>query len=210
MKTIVLNISPRKNGNTAQLLKAAASGAEAAGSETEYINVYDLHFTGCHGCMLCKRKGATRCHCYWKDDLSPLIDRIFAADTLLIGTAIYFGRPTSQYFALLERLHFTALSYDDYSNYFKGHINVGMFVAMNATQDLYDKLYKERFTNYAKELQFLNGEVSLYSCYDTVQVKDYTQYSMGAFDEQMKKAYYESQFPKDLENAYQLGKKLNS
>lgn len=65
-------------------------------------------------------------------------------------------------------------------------------------------------TNYAKELQFLNGEVSLYPCYDTVQVKDYTQYNMGAFDEQMKKAYHESQFPKDLENAYQLGKKLNS
>ena len=49
--------------------------------------------------MLCKKKGAERCHCYWKDDLSAVLDKVFAADTLLIGTPIYFGRPTSQYFA---------------------------------------------------------------------------------------------------------------
>ena len=48
--------------------------------------------------MLCKRKGAQRCRCYWKDDLSPIIDKVFKADVLLIGTAIYLGRPTSRYF----------------------------------------------------------------------------------------------------------------
>lgn len=118
MKALVLNASPRKTGNTAKLLKSAADGARDVGAEVEYINLYELIFTGCRGCMLCKRKGVERCHCYWKDDLSPIIDKIFHADVLLIGTAIYLGRPTSRYFELLERLHFCSLSYDDYSNYF--------------------------------------------------------------------------------------------
>ena len=42
-KVIVLNASPRKNWNTAQLLKEAQRGAQAAGAETEYIDLYDLH-----------------------------------------------------------------------------------------------------------------------------------------------------------------------
>lgn len=51
MKTIILNASPRKNWNTAQLLKSAAKGAESAGAEVEYIDLYDLNFTGCRSCM---------------------------------------------------------------------------------------------------------------------------------------------------------------
>ena len=148
MKVMALNASPRKAGNTAKLLKSAADGARDAGAVVEYINLYDLTFTGCRGCMLCKRKGVERCHCYWKDDLSPIIDKIFHADVLLIGTAIYLGRPTSRYFELLERLHFCSLSYDDYSNYFNGKVNVGLFVSMNATKEFYDRLYNTETSNF--------------------------------------------------------------
>ena len=61
MKAIVLNASPRKNWNTAQLLKAAQKGAEDAGAETEYIDLYDLSFTGCRSCLLCKRQIKREC-----------------------------------------------------------------------------------------------------------------------------------------------------
>ena len=210
MKAIVINASPRKTWNTAKLLKSAAEGAKSAGAEVEYINLYDLNFTGCRGCMLCKRKGVERCHCYWKDDLSPVIDKIFHADVLLIGTAIYLGRPTSRYFELLERLHFCSLSYDDYRNYFTGKVNVGMFVSMNATKEFYDNLYKKSFEGYAKELEMLNGEVCLYLCYDTLQVSDYSKFNMGSFDEAKKKLSHEKNFPVDLKNAYQIGQKLSS
>lgn len=209
MKTIILNASPRKTWNTAKLLKSAAKGAKDAGAEVEYIDLYDLTFTGCRGCLLCKRKGVERCHCYWKDDLSPIIDKIFHANTLLIGTAIYLGRPTSRYFELIERLHFCSLSYDDYSNYFTGKVNVGMFVSMNASKEFYDRLYKEKFEGYAKELEMLNGEVELYPCFDTLQVLDYSKFNMGSFDETKKKEVHEKNFPNDLENAYQMGKKLS-
>ena len=208
MQTLVLNASPRKAWNTAKLLKSAAEGAKSAGSEVEYIDLYDLNFTGCRSCMLCKRKGAQRCHCYWKDDLSPIIDKIFRADVLLIGTAIYLGRPTSRYFEVLERLHFCSLSYDDYSNYFTGRVNVGLFVSMNASKEFYDKLYKDAFEGYARELQMLNGEVCLCPCHDTLQVADYSKYNMAGFDAERKKLSREKNFPRDLENAYQIGQRL--
>ncbi len=208
LQTLVLNASPRKAWNTAKLLKSAAEGAKSAGSEVEYIDLYDLNFTGCRSCMLCKRKGAQRCHCYWKDDLSPIIDKIFRADVLLIGTAIYLGRPTSRYFEVLERLHFCSLSYDDYSNYFTGRVNVGLFVSMNASKEFYDKLYKDAFEGYARELQMLNGEVCLCPCHDTLQVADYSKYNMAGFDAERKKLSREKNFPRDLENAYQIGQRL--
>lgn len=157
-KTLVLNASPRKAWNTAKLLKPAAEGARITGSEVEYIDLCDLSFTDCRSCMLCKRKGAERCRCYWKDDLSPIFDKIFHADVLLIGTAIYLGRPTSRYFEAMERLQFCALSYDDYSSYFTGKVNVGLFVSMNASKEFYDRLYKDAFEGYARELEMLNGK----------------------------------------------------
>lgn len=208
MKTIVLNASPRKDWNTAQLLKAAMTGAESVGAETEYFNLYDLNFAGCRSCLLCKRKGAERCRCYWKDDLSPIIDKVFSAHALFIGTPIYLGRPTSQYFAFMERLHFCALSYDDYSNYFHGKVNVGMFLTMNATKEFYDKLYKEKFEAYASEFKALNGEVCLYPAYNTLQVVDYAKFDMSRFSEEEKKKTHDTCFPLDLENAYHLGARL--
>ena len=47
MKTIILNGSPRKNWNTAQALQSVQKGAESVGAETEYIDLYDLTYTGC-------------------------------------------------------------------------------------------------------------------------------------------------------------------
>ena len=106
-----MNGSPRKNWNTAMMLKEARKGAESVGADTEYIDLFDLSFTGCRACLACKRKEAERCKCFWKDDLSPVIDRIFAADALIIGSPVYLGDITSQVHALIERLHFCVLRY---------------------------------------------------------------------------------------------------
>lgn len=208
-KAIVLNASPRKNWNTAQILKSAAEGAKSAGSEVEYIDLYDLDFTGCRGCMLCKRKGAERCRCYWKDDLTGVISQVYGADTLQIGTPVYFGRPTSRFFAFLERLHFPALSYDDYSNYFTGKVNVGLFVTMNVTREMYEQAYSRTFETYAKEFGFLNGETALYPVCNTLQVSDYSKFSMGGFSEMEKQQSRQVCFPVDLKKAFDLGAQLS-
>ena len=208
MKAIILNASPRKNWNTAQLLKAAQSGAEEAGAETEYIDLYDLNFTGCRSCLLCKRKDGERCKCFWKDDLSPLLNRVFAADVLLIGSPIYLGDTTSQFHAFVERMHFCTLSYDDYRNYFTGRVNAGVIFTMNAPQIYYQTHYKRKLAEQADAFHSLNGEVQVLASCDTLQVKDYSKFSMAGFDEAHKKAHHDKQFPLDLEKARRMGKEL--
>ena len=208
MKTIILNGSPRKNWNTAMMLKEAQKGAESAGAETEYFDLFDLTYTGCRSCLACKRKGAERCKCCWKDDRSPLIDRIFAADALIIGSPIYLGDITSRVHGLIERLHFCALSYDDYSNYFKGRVNVGIILTMNAPAAYYDLAYRNKAKDIAQSFEGLNGSVEVYACCDTLQVKDYSKYNMASFSEEHKRAVRKEQFPKDLEKAFQMGARL--
>ena len=51
MKTIIINASPRKNWNTAKLLKEAQKGAESVGAEVECVDLYDLDFKGCRSCL---------------------------------------------------------------------------------------------------------------------------------------------------------------
>lgn len=209
MKAIILNGSPRKNWNTALMLKEAQKGAESVGAETEYIDLYDLTYTGCRSCMACKRKGAERCKCFWKDDLSPVIDRVFAADALIIGSPIYLGDITSQVHALIERLHFCALSYDDYSNYFTGKVDVGIVLTMNAPKTFYNLAYRKKAKEVTQSFRALNGEVEVYACCDTLQVADYSRYDMASFNEGHKKEMREKQFPKDLENAFNMGTRLS-
>ena len=208
MKTIILNGSPRKNWNTAMLLKEAEKGAREAGSETEYIDLYDLQFTGCRSCMACKRKDGERCKCFWKDDLSPVIDRIFQADSLIIGSPSYLGDITSQVHALIERLHFCALSYDDYSNYFKGKVNVGIILTMNAPKVYYEQSYLGKAKEVEQIFRALNGNVEVYAACDTLQVNDYSKFNMAGFSEEHKKEMREKQFPVDLEEAFRLGERL--
>ena len=209
MKTILLNGSPRKNWNTALMLKEGQKGAESVGAVTEYIDLFDLTYTGCRSCLACKRKDQEHCHCFWKDDLSPVIDRIFAADALIIGSPIYLGDITSQVHGLIERLHFCALSYDDYSNYFKGKVNVGIILTMNAPKSFYHLGYRKKAQEVAQSFKALNGEVEVYACCDTLQVNDYSKYDMASFNEAHKKEMRQKQFPKDLENAFDLGARLS-
>ena len=208
MKTIILNGSPRKSWNTAMMLKEARKGAESAGAETEYIDLFDLSYTGCRSCLACKRKGAERCKCFWKDDLSPVIDRIFAADAMIIGSPIYLGDVTSQVHGLIERLHFCALSYDDYSNYFKGRVDVGVILTMNAPKAYYDLAYRQKAEEMERVFKSLNGTVEVYACCDTLQVNDYSRYNMAGFNEDHKKETREKPFPRDLENAFRMGAML--
>ena len=149
-----------------------------------------------------------RCRCCWKDDLSPLIERIFSADTLIIGTPIYMGDITSQVHALIERLHFCALSYDDYSNYFTGRVNTGIILTMNANQAFYNLAYRKKAKELARSFRQLNGTVEVLPVFDTLQVADYTRYDMSSFNAEHKKERREKQFPEDLKKLLNLG--LNS
>lgn len=210
MRTIIINASPRKSWNTAQLLKEAQRGAESAGAETEYVDLYDLDFTGCRSCLACKARKAERCKCYWKDDLSPLVGRILGADAVIIGSPIYFGQPTAGFRALWERLAFPVLSYDGMPmSYYDGKLDIGFVWTMNATQEQYEGYVKPALeVTESTAPMFFHGKAMSYAALDTLQVKDYSKYAMGAFDEKAKKARREGQWPADLAACFEMGAEL--
>jgi len=209
LKTIIINASPRKKWNTAEVLDAARKGAESVGAETEYVNLYDLVFKGCRSCLICKRKDKTKGKCYWRDDLTPLIEKIFEADALIIGSPIYFGQPTSEFRALLERLIFCIMSYDDGSSYFTGKVNVGIFYTMNAPIDFYEQSMKDSLASNEFLFKYLNGEVVSYPVCDTLQVHKYSEYNMAGFSQEAKEKQLILQFPKDLEKAFEIAAELS-
>ena len=57
MKVLMLNGSPRKNGNTAIALNEVKGVLEQEGIEVEIIQVGNMDITGCKGCLYCKEKG---------------------------------------------------------------------------------------------------------------------------------------------------------
>ena len=209
MKTIIINASPRKKWNTAEVLDSARKGAESVGAEVEYVNLYDLVFKGCRSCLICKRKDKTKGKCYWNDDLTPLIEKIFDSDALIIGSPIYFGQPTSEFRALVERLIFCIMSYDDGSSYYTGKVNVGIFYTMNAPLEFYEQSMKDSLSSTEFLFSFLNGQVISYPVCDTLQVHRYSEYNMAGFSQEAKEKQLILQFPNDLEKAFEIAANLS-
>lgn len=210
MKVTAINGNPRKGKNTASLLKAALDGARTAGAETELVNLYDLDYTGCVSCFACKRKGAEKCRCYHQDALTPVLDRVLASDVLLLGSPVYFGDVTGKMRCFLERLAFITLSYNDESEpVFPGHIDTAFFFTMNVN-DKFAEYYEPMFRSTLNAVGRLGGSVERYLCTDTLQFDDYSRYEAAMFDGAAKKARHETQFPKDLEAAREIGRRLAS
>ena len=80
---------------------------------------------------------------------------------------------------------------------------------MNAPRIFYNTAYKKKAKEVAQSFKGLNGTVEVYACCDTLQVSDYSKYSMASFKESHKKDMREKQFPKDLEEAFRMGARLN-
>ena len=73
MKVIAFNSSPRRDWNTAMLLRRALEGAESLGAETKLVHLNDLSFRGCQSCFACKaRGGKSYGKCAVRDELTLL------------------------------------------------------------------------------------------------------------------------------------------
>jgi len=215
-KVIILNGSPRKNFNTAQLLKEAQKGAESAGAEVEYFNLYDYNFLGCRSCFACQRKGAiTNGVCAIKDDIRPILEKCINADAIIIGSPVYFSYPTGVFRSFVERLLFANHTYmvDKENGGLKRRLDrtipTGIIFTMNCPEELanqinYPIILGESVNNYKHIMGYAEG---LYS-YDTTQFADFSKYNCDLFDEKHKKEVQQTQFPKDLQKAFELGKRL--
>lgn len=215
-KVVILNGSPRKNFNTAKLLKEAQRGAESVGAEVEYFNLYDIDFKGCMSCFACKRKGnTTNCVCAIKDNLRPILEKCVQADAIFIGSPVYFAYPTGEFRSFLERLMFPIGTYlvdketGDLKILLNRTIPIGVIFTMNCPEEWIEEYnYPTILNENVKSLKRIFGYAEVLNSYDTYQFTDYSKYDIDLFDEKHKAEVRDTQFPKDLEAAFDLGKRL--
>lgn len=169
----------RRKAFNAQLMKSAAKGAESAGAEVEYVDLYKLHLSGCRICLICKKENMG-CKCHWRDELSPLIEKILDVDVLLIGAGIFFSEPTSHYRALIERLIFCIVSFE-IGNLFKGNIDVGLFYTIEYSRDYFNESIRPHLKQSEDLLRMLNGEVIIDS-FSYVPKNSYMKLSESEID----------------------------
>lgn len=87
MKSIViLEASPRKEGNSDILCQQFQEGAEQAGHQVERIRLYEKDINFCRACYACFKTGT----CVIKDDMSEVLDKVQAADVIVVATPTYF------------------------------------------------------------------------------------------------------------------------
>ncbi|HNW97907.1 MAG TPA: flavodoxin family protein [Bacteroidales bacterium] len=98
-KVLVLSSSPRKGGNSDTLCDQFISGAKEAGHETEKIFLKDKKINYCTGCGVCfeKRK------CSQKDDMTEILDKMIAADVIVMATPVYFYTMCGQMKTMIDR-----------------------------------------------------------------------------------------------------------
>ena len=100
-KIIVLNGSPRANGNTKELVKAFVKGAESAGNT---VQVFDLQKMNIHGCLGCCMGGKDEASPFvQKDDMAEILDKMVQADVIVMATPVYFYSMNGQMKTLIDR-----------------------------------------------------------------------------------------------------------
>ena len=103
MKVLLVNGSPRKNGNTAYATKTIVEGIEKNSSNTiEVINVVDFKVSGCIACDGCKHN---RGNCVIPDDTKNVIDKFLDADAVIFATPVYWWGMSSQLKAVVDKFY---------------------------------------------------------------------------------------------------------
>ena len=95
MKVVAFNGSPRKDGNTGILLRCVLEEIEAAGIETELVQLGGKKIRGCIACYKCFDSNDRRCSVD-NDILNDCIARMIDADGILIGSPTYFATMSTE------------------------------------------------------------------------------------------------------------------
>lgn len=113
-KIVVLNGSPRRNGNTSELITAFTEGAEGAGNtvETFFLQGMDIH--GCRGCF-CGGKDPDH-PCIQRDGMDDIYPAYKAADVVVLASPLYYWNLSGQLRTAFDRLFAVAECNPDYRN----------------------------------------------------------------------------------------------
>jgi multimeric flavodoxin WrbA len=109
MKVVAFNGSPRKGGNTEELILKVFEPLQAAGVETEMIQVGGTGLRGCIACMKCRERKDGKC-AMKKDGLNEYVQKMREADGIILGSPTYFADVTADMKALIDRAGYVTLS----------------------------------------------------------------------------------------------------
>jgi multimeric flavodoxin WrbA len=106
MKVVAFNGSPRKEGNTALLIRQVLKELEAEGIQTEMVHLKGP-IQGCIACSKCFESKDGRC-ALDKDIVNDCIEKMAKADGIILGSPTYFADLTPELKALIDRAGFVA------------------------------------------------------------------------------------------------------
>ena len=135
MKILLINGSPRKDGNTSIALGEVAKTLETEGIDTETIHVGHKAIRGCIACNKCKELGK----CAFDDIVNEVNKKFEETDGIVIGSPVYYASPAGGLISFLDRLF--------YSAHFDKSMKVGAAVAVarrggtTATFDVLNKYF---------------------------------------------------------------------
>jgi len=109
-KVLILSSSPRRGGNSDLLCDQFKSGAQESGHQAEKINLKDKKVNYCTGCGTCFNREKP---CPQKDDMAAILDKMIAADVIVMATPVYFYTMCGQMKTLIDR---TCARYTEISN----------------------------------------------------------------------------------------------
>lgn len=106
MKVLLVNGSPRKQGNTATALAEVAEQLAKEGIESEVMWIGNGPIRGCAACGQCSARGLGRC--VFDDDVCNLISEKFAeVDGLIVGSPVYYGQPNGALLSVIQRAFYS-------------------------------------------------------------------------------------------------------
>ena len=110
VRLLGLNCSPRDNSNSSIMLETSFERVTAAYPgevECEIVNLRELHIEACKACVVCGKKKDTGeyipCIQAGDDDVQMVLDKMVAAQGLLIATPVYFGLPSDLFSRFVMR-----------------------------------------------------------------------------------------------------------
>lgn len=136
MKVIILNGSPKADGNTATALHEVERTLKEQGIETEWIHVGHRQIHGCIACNKCWETGV----CAFGDIVNDISEKMLEADGLLIGSSVYFASPNGTLIALLDRLFYSNL-HSDWTMKVGASVSIARRGGATATMDVLNKYF---------------------------------------------------------------------
>lgn len=133
MKVLILNGSPRVDGNTSMAVDEMVKVFESEGVETQVMQIGNQAIRGCIACGFCSKNGK----CVFDDAVNEAARLFEEADGLVVASPVYYASANATLIACLDRLF--------YSTGFDKTMKVGASVAIarrGGCSATYDELNK--------------------------------------------------------------------